>query len=303
MTPFHAVNIGNVTIGGPLGATTGLLVGSIFYDKHSVVSDAFAGDFDAHRAEVLVQRVNMLSERYGVQMAVDVIAASSEAMETFLEFVSERTTLPLLINSTEAEVRLAGLEAATKLGILGRSVYASLNEDTEEAELEQLGRRRPAAVLILASDIANPTPEGSCEMIESFFQPMLREIGITVPIVDVGTMDAPSIGLNLRQIQAVRERFGYPAGCAFSNCFSQWTGLAQLGSEWVDLSLATALVACRGAGGDFLHYGIIEKAAMAAHVAGTAEVFYGFAAQELDGQTLPRGHALWKMFKLQPEKL
>lgn len=303
MTRFHAVNIGNVTIGGPLGATTGLLVGSIFYDKHSVVSDAFAGDFDAHRAEVLVQRVNTLSERYGVQMAVDVIAASSEAMETFLEFVSERTTLPLLINSTEAEVRLAGLEAATKLGILGRCVYASLNEDTEGAELEQLGRRRPAAVLILASDIANPTPEGSCEMIESFFQPMLREIGNAVPIVDVGTMDAPSIGLNLRQIQAVRERFGYPAGCAFSNCFSQWTGLAQLGSEQVDLSLATALVACRGAGGDFLHYGIIEKAAMAAHVAGTAEVFYGFAAQELDGQTLPRGHALWKMFKLQPEKL
>jgi len=95
---------------------------------------------------------------------------------------------------------------------------------------------------------------------------MLKEIGLAVPIVDVGTMDPPSIGLNLRQIQAVRERFGYPTGCAFSNCFSQWTGLHKLGREWVDLSLATALVACRGAGADFLHYGIIEKAAMAAHV-------------------------------------
>lgn len=303
MTRYHPVKIGNVTIGGPLGATTGLLVGSIFYDKHSIVSDAFAGAFDAHRAEVLVGRVSMLSERHGVQMALDVIAASSKAMEVFLEFVSGRTTLPLLINSTEAEVRLAGLEAAAQLGILERCIYASLNEDTEEAELEQLGRLRPATVLILASDISSPTPEGSCEMIESFFQPMLKDIGIAVPIVDVGTMDAPSIGLNLRQIHAVRERFGYPAGCAFSNCFSQWTGLAQLGREWVDLSLATALVACRGAGGDFLHYGIVEKAAMAAHVAGTAEVFYGFAAQELDGQTLPKGHALWKMFKLQPEKL
>lgn len=302
MTRYHPVNIGNVTIGGPLGATTGLLVGSIFYDKHSVVSDALSGDFDVRRAEALVQRVNSLSEQYGVQMALDVIAASSEAMEKFLSFVGERTSLPLLINSTEAEVRVAGLEAAARLGILDRCIYASLNEDTEGAELEHLGRHRPATVLILASDIANPTPEGSCEMIESFFQPMLREIGIAVPMVDVGTMDAPSIGLNIRQIQAVRERFGYPAGCAFSNCFSQWTGLAQLGRQWVDLSMAAALVACRGAGADFLHYGIIEKAAMAAHVAGTAEVFYGFAAQELDGQTLPKGHALWKMFKLQPEK-
>jgi tetrahydromethanopterin S-methyltransferase subunit H len=37
-----------------------------------------------------------------------------------------------------------------------------------------------------------------------------------------------------------------------------------------------------------------------AHVAGSAEVFYGFAAQELDGQRLPNGHALLKMFKLTP---
>lgn len=301
MADYRTVKIGDVTIGGPLGATTGLVVGSIFYDKHSIVSDVFAGDFDEERAARLVDRVNSLSERYGVQMAFDVIAASSEAMERFLGFVGARTRLPLLINSTEAEVRLAGLEAAAKLGILDRCIYASLNEDTEGAELEALGRHLPATVLILASDIGNPTPEGCCEMIESFFHPMLKEIGCSVPIVDVGTMDPPSIGLNLREIQAVRERFGYPAGCAFSNAFSQWTGLHQLGREWIDLSLATALVACRGAGGDFLHYGIIEKATMAAHVAATAEVFYGFASQELDGQTLQRGHALWKMFKLSTE--
>lgn len=303
MAKFHPVQIGNAIIGGPLGSSTGLVVGSIFYDKHSIVTDAFAGEFDILRAAALVDRVNTLSERYGVQMAFDVIAASSEAMERFLEFVGTRTRLPMLINSTEAEVRLAGLEAAARLGILDRCIYASLNEDTEGAELEALGRLLPATVLILASDMGNPTPEGCCDMVDSFFHPMLREIGITVPIVDVGTMDAPSVGLNLREIQAVRERFGYPAGCAFSNCFSQWKGLQQLGREWTDLSLATALVACRGAGGDFLHYGIIEKAAMAAHVAGTAEVFYGFAAQELDGLTLPPGHALRKMFKLSPETI
>ena len=37
---------------------------------------------------------------------------------------------------------------------------------------------------------------------------------------------------------------------------------------------------------------------MAAHVAGSAEVFYGFAAQEIDGHRLPPEHALLKMFKL-----
>lgn len=297
----HVLKIGDATIGGPLGSTTSLVVGSIFYDKHSIVSDPIAGEFDKSRAAELVDHVNKLSKRYGVQMAFDIIAASSKAMERFLEFVSTRTSLPLLINATEAEVRIAGLESAAKLGILNRSIYASLNEDTEDEELEVLGRHRPAAVMILASDVSNPTPEGTCEMIENYYHPMLKEIGVVAPIVDVGTMDPPSIGLNIRQIQAVRERFGYPVGCAFSNCFPQWTSVKKLGREWVNLSLATALAVCRAAGADYLHYGIIEKAAIAAHVSGTAEVFYGFAAKELDGHKLPESHPLWNMFKLSGE--
>jgi tetrahydromethanopterin S-methyltransferase subunit H len=70
-----------VTIGGPLGGRTGLLVGSIFYDKHSIVKDAFAGECDATRAEGLIKRVNETHIRYGVQMTLHVIAASEEAMD------------------------------------------------------------------------------------------------------------------------------------------------------------------------------------------------------------------------------
>ena len=197
MAEYHPIKIGDMTIGGPFGSKTGLAVGSIFYDKHSIVTDSFTGEFDLHRAEALVHRVNALSERYGVQMGFDVIASTAEAMEKFLEFVGSRTRLPLLINATEAEVRLAGLDAAAKLGVLRQCIYASLNEDTEGSELESLARQPPATVMVLASDIGNPTPEGTCDMLESFFHPMLKEIGVTAPIVDVGTMDAPSIGLNL----------------------------------------------------------------------------------------------------------
>jgi tetrahydromethanopterin S-methyltransferase subunit H len=298
--PLCELRIGPARIGGPLGSRTGLLCGSIFYDKHSIVSDAFAGSFDAEKAGRLLDRATMLGERYGVQMAIDVIAASEVAMEKFLAFTAGRTPLPILINATEADVRVAGLEVADRLGVLDRCIFASLNEDTEDHELEALGRHRPAAVMVLANDPGDPTPEGSCNMVENRFHPMLREIGVEVPIVDLGAMDPPSVGIAMRGIQAVRERFGYPAGCAFSNCFPQWTGLKALGKEWVNLSLGASLVACRAAGGDFLHYGLIEKAHVMAHVAGSAEVFYGFAAQELDSQRLPTGHALLKMFKLTP---
>lgn len=295
---YHELTIGPATIGGPLGSSTGLLVGSIFYDKHSIVTDEWAGEFDEDRASALIERVNALAVRYGHQMAFDIIAAAEEAMERYLGFVAARTELPILINATEPDVRIAGLRAAGELGILNRCIFASLNEDTEDAELDALREHRPAGVMILASNISDPTPDGTCDMISDYFRPLLDDVGVEVPIVDVGTMDAPSLGLNLRGIAAVRERFGYPAGCAFSNCFPQWTGLAEQGTEYVNLSLAAALVACRMAGGDFLHYGIIEKAHPCVHASATTEVFLGFASQELDGNPMGSDHCLYKMFKL-----
>lgn len=298
MAKLKSIKIGNCTVGGPLGSHTGLAVGSIFYDNHSIVEDAFAGKFNEEKAAALIARVNGLAQTYGVQMAFDVIGSDPDAFCRFLDFTADRTDLPLLLNATEAEVRVAGLEFAAKKGILGRSIFASLNEDTEDSEIEALGRNKPVAVMILANDVGDSTPEGSVAMIRNYFQPILDDIGCETPIVDLGVMDAPSVGIAMRGIQAVRQEFGYPAGCAFSNCFPQWTGLSSLGKDFVNLSLATAMVCCRMAGGDFLHFGIIEKARPMAHALGSAEVFLGFAAQELDQHRLPDGHALLKMFKL-----
>jgi tetrahydromethanopterin S-methyltransferase subunit H len=295
---LHELTIGNATIGGPLGSRPGLLVGSLFYDKHSVVKDAFAGEFDEERAGVLLRKASAAAQRTGVQIAIDVIAASAEAITRFLPFVAEHCSLPMMINASEAEVHIAGLEIAAKHDFLDRCIFASLNMDTEDDELAALKKYRPAAVMIMANDGADPTPEGCCQFIEDFYLPMLEDIGVSAPIVDLGTMDPPSVGLCLRGIAAVRQRFGFPAGCAFSNCISQWTGLRELGREYTNYSLGAALVACRAAGGDFLHYGLIEKTTSIAHIAGSAEVFYGFAAQELDGVTLANGHPLLKMFKL-----
>jgi tetrahydromethanopterin S-methyltransferase subunit H len=296
----HALQIGAARIGGPFGSNTSLLCASIFYKKHSVVSDAVAGKFDSEKAGRLLDRATMFGERYGVQMAIDVIAASEAAVEKFLAFTAARTRLPIMIGATEADIRVAGLKAADRLGVLNRCIFASLSEGTEVHELDALGRHRPAAVMVLASDPSDPTPEGSCTMVENFFHPMLREIGVETPIVDLGVTDPPSVGIAMRGITAVRTRFGYPAGCAFSNCLPRWTGLKALGKSWVNLSLGASLVACRAAGADFLHYGPIEKADVMAHAAASAEVFYGFAAQELDGQRLPEGHALFKVLELTP---
>jgi tetrahydromethanopterin S-methyltransferase subunit H len=281
------LQLGGRRIGGAFGTRPPFLAGSVFYDKHSVVNDPLAGVFDERRAGVLVDQLAALEERYGVTQAVDVVAATPQAMERYLVFVLRRTQLPVMINATDAETRIAGLEVSARAGQLGRCVYASLTEDVVEDEIEALKAHPPAVVMVLANDIANPTPEGCVAMIERIYRPLLEELGIAVPLVDVGTLDSPSVGLSMRSVKMVRERLGYPAGCAFSNCFPQWDALNAMGCEWVDVSLAATIAAVRMAGADFLHYGLIA----------TSEVYLGFAARELDGAILPAGHPLSNMFR------
>nr|CBJ55921.1 methylcobalamine:H4folate methyltransferase [Hyphomicrobium sp. AT2] len=288
ISKYHTIKIGDVTIGGPPGSHTGLLVGSIFYDKHSLVSDAFAGAFDEAKAAAIIEKVNGLSERYGVQMAFDVIAASPEAMEKFIEFVGGRTKLPFMINASEADVHIAGLECADRLGVLNRAIFASLNEDTDDSIIEALGRHRPACVMILANDVGDPTPEGSCEMIERVFRPMLNEIKVEAPLVDLGAMDPPSVGISIRGIEAVRRRFGYPAGCAFSNCFPQVDGASRSWARMGQPLAGNGACACRAAGGDFLHYGISKRRRWPLRLGSTETL--RFAAQQLTG-TCRRGRS------------
>ena len=297
MDNVSALVVGPWKGGGPAEHSPALAIGSIFYDNNSLVHDPFTGDFDEERAARHVQRVTDLSTRYAVPGAVDIIAASPEAMVRYLEFVASHTPLPLMVNGTEAEVRIAGLEKAAALGILDRLIFASLMEDTDPAEIAALKRHRPAAIMVLVANVADPTPEGAATMLREQFLPILEEIGVPVPIVDVGAMDPPSIGVACRMIRRVRGEFGYPAGCAFSNAIYTWPGLREEGKAAVELALAVSLTYCRSAGAEFLHYGPIEKASVAFRAAAISEVFLGYAGVVCDGAELESPHPIETMFR------
>jgi tetrahydromethanopterin S-methyltransferase subunit H len=286
-----------MTLGGPSDSHPAFPVGSIFYDGHSIVRDPWAGEFDAGRAETLLQRVNAVSQMCGLTTGVDIVAASEEAIEKYIEFVVPRTSLPLMINGSEAEVRIAGLRKCQDIGILNRTIYASLTEDTEPEELDALQEIRPAAVIVLAANVENPSPEGSIEIMEELLLPMLAKIGVDVPIVDVGVMDPPSIGLSLRAVRLIKETYGFPAGGAFSNAIFTWPGLRERGRDALNATLTASAAIFRAYGGDFLHYGIVEKVAIATQAVAACEVYLGYAAQMYDHVALSDPHPLQYMFK------
>ena len=209
MARYHTLQLGDAVIGGPPGSGASLMVGSIFHDAHAIVADAGTGRFDEGRAASLVDRVGELAERAGTPMAIDVVAASPQAMARYLAFVGARSRLPLMISGADSATRIAGLEAASDLGVLDRCIFAALDQGSAGAELEALHRHRPAAVVIRPGDGRDPSPETICTLLDSCFLPMLQAIGAGPPIVDLGTVDALSVDGATRAIRAVRKRFGY----------------------------------------------------------------------------------------------
>lgn len=60
--------------------TKTLLIGSIFYSRHSIVEDHSKGIFDKAKAEELINKQEELADRFQIPSTLDVVAETGEAM-------------------------------------------------------------------------------------------------------------------------------------------------------------------------------------------------------------------------------
>ena len=97
-----------VPMGGLPGQTPSLLVGSIFYDRQKLGKDAVKGKFDPVAAKELLDLQLGWSHLTGNPAGLDVIAATPDAMVRYLEFVIEHFKGPIMVDGTDADVKIAG---------------------------------------------------------------------------------------------------------------------------------------------------------------------------------------------------
>ena len=106
--------ISGVSIGGSPNTRPMVLVGSIFYDKHSVVKDMAKGEFDRAETERQINLQDELSDKTGLPCALDVIASTPKSMERFLRFASEVSDKPLFMDGSTYDVRIAGADLVSE---------------------------------------------------------------------------------------------------------------------------------------------------------------------------------------------
>ncbi|MEM2875515.1 MAG: tetrahydromethanopterin S-methyltransferase subunit H, partial [Candidatus Bathyarchaeia archaeon] len=91
-------DVAGVKCGGQPGEYPTVLIGSIFYDKHKIVSNPLKGEFDRKSAESLIKMQEELYDKTGNPFIVDVVGLTPEAHKKYVDFVAEMTEAPFLVD-------------------------------------------------------------------------------------------------------------------------------------------------------------------------------------------------------------
>ena len=168
--------IGKITVGGRPGAQPTVLIGTTFYHKHDVVTNADRGEINAAEAEKRIRVQEDFSERTGNPCMLDVVGASPEGIVRNLEFAAKTTEMPLLIDGTTAEVRIAGLKYVAKAGLADRIVYNSIQPEITSSEWAAIKDAGVTSAILLTYYLMDFTAKGRVQAVRELLPAPRRRV-------------------------------------------------------------------------------------------------------------------------------
>ncbi|MFO0754764.1 MAG: hypothetical protein U0411_15730 [Thermodesulfovibrionales bacterium] len=246
-----------IPMGGEAGIAPSLLAGSIFFDRQKLVTDPLAGCFDRAEARRLIDFQSRWSDITGNPCCIDVIASTSEAMRSYLDFVTEVFPGPIMVDGTSGEVKIAGIRYLAEKGLSSRVIYNSISLESTPGEFEAIGECGIRAAVVLLVESTDLSAERKIRMMtrEDGLIAKLKDRGITDFLIDPGIIDLPSMGAAREVMEKARE-FGYLPGAAAHNAISTWGGLqSKIGKEFRKPATAVINALTIAWGGTFVIYG------------------------------------------------
>ena len=286
--------IGKVKIGGIPGERPTVLVGTIFYNKHKIVTDQNKGEFDREKAEACIKTQEEFSDKTGNPHMLDVVGASPEAMKKYLEFVSSVTDAPVLMDGVSADIRIAGLDYVKEVGLKNPIIYNSILPEYKQAEIDKIKETKTRNVLLLAFNMKEFTSTGRVKAIKNLI-PIVTSAGADQLLFDTTVIDIPSLGMASKALWELKAELGYPVGCGAHNAIGTWKGLKKkMGSQAHDPSMAVAAGITVALGADFVLYGPIESASYMFPSIALIDAAYGQLIME-QGRMLDRSHPIFRI--------
>jgi len=278
-TDQKTYEIAGTRVGGQPGEIPTVLIGSMFYTKHKIVTDERAGKFDRDAAEALVRKQEELGDKTHNPALIDIVASSPEAIIRYIDFVAGMNEKPFLIDSASADVKIAAIEYSKETGLEKRVVYNSVSIETKEKEYTAIKENGVESAILLSFTRDIMSSRARVETVDKL-APHMEESGIRKILVDTFVMDVPSLTPSGRATIEIKKKTGYPCGTAAHNAISTWKGLKNLlGKEAVRSADIVANIMPAIMGADFLLYGPVEDCEYVFPAAFTIDTTYRYAAR------------------------
>jgi len=295
-------DIAGVKVGGQPGEYPTVLIGSIFYEKHRIVSDPLRGEFDVGVAESLIKEQEELFDKTGNPFILDVVGLKSEALIRYVDFVSKATEAPFLVDGPSAEVRMPAMKHAVEVGLKDRAIYNSLDYHVKPEEVSMLKELNVESTVLMAYNPRNVWPEGRLEILRGYEGQMglleaAEKAGIRNLLVDTAVLDVPSIGHAAKAIYLVKSEHGLPTGCGPSNAIATWKRVKKEYKPFgYHACLAGSAIVNIMTYANFILYGPIEFAETVYPACAMTDAIIAYTARKLGIKPKVSNHPLFKIF-------
>lgn len=295
-------DIAGVKVGGQPGEYPTVLIGSIFYEKHRIVSDPLRGKFDEAVAESLIKRQEELFDKTGNSFILDVVGLNSEALIKYIDFVSKATEAPFLVDGPSAQVRMPAMKHVVEIGLKDRAIYNSLDYHVKPEEVSMLKELNVESAVLMAYNPRNVWSEGRLEILRGYEGQMglleaAEKAGIRNLLVDTAVLDVPSIGHAAKAIYLVKSEHGLPTGCGPSNAITTWKRLKKEYKPFAyHACLAGSAIVNIMTYANFILYGPMEFAETVYPACAMTDAIIAYAARKLGTRPKVSNHPLFKIF-------
>jgi len=262
----EVLDIGGIKFGGKIGEYPTVLIGSIFHRGDKKVKDEKKGLFDKKEAERLIYLQKELSDKTGNPCMLDIVGVSETALKNYIQFVTELSNDPFLLNAVSPDIRINLLNYLEEIGLIEKAIYTSINYTITEKEYTGLLKYNIESTIIQSLNPRNPRISGMINILkgnesEEGLISKARSAGLKKILLFTSVFEVPTIGVASRGIYRLKEEFGLPTGTAPVGVIGRWCiRNKNIGGNIKGACEATGITLSLAMGANFIIYGTLEKA-------------------------------------------
>ncbi len=215
------VYIGKTQVGGSPIIHPPVIIPSMFFQGHKIVQDPKKGLFDQIEAEKQLNLLEEIQDETGIPLIIDLIGETRQSLQRITEWALSRCDLPLSIDGGTPDVRLPVASWLCEIGAQNRVAYNSISAENAHIELPILSELKYPTCFVLLSGATILSAEHRIPILERLI-PQLEQSGIEQFLFDTMVLDRSSIGSAARACKLIKDKYGFPVGCAPGNTFSEW---------------------------------------------------------------------------------